>query len=321
MTVNSVRVGCFLKAQREPKSAKDTKIILSNAGIADAALNLFLYALNHEVAFMRSTAQFVSVVLVAMAPALISQPALAGDTYVPPSMPTTTGLSLHLLTLSVALKLGIDFTAEPYLNLGSNACGGLQVKASSACDLTAPAGCMMGCDPQNFANAAYNECHPACTAAATSSCTSACTSSCKSTCLSDCDFDPVIACETGCGDACAATCADMEASGGAFDAVECAIACDTTCSKGCAEVAAVSNIENCGVQCSESCGSECAADANMTCEIGCQAEAIGAETSSCKAGCYASGTLTCDGKPAPAMTDLAQCVELLASFGVVVNKK
>ncbi|MCK6592002.1 MAG: hypothetical protein L6Q76_31000 [Polyangiaceae bacterium] len=270
---------------------------------------------------MRSIAKLISAALLATVPGLVSAPAFAGDTSAPPTSPTTTGISLHILTLSIALKLGIDLTAEPYLNLGSNACGSLQVKKTSTCDLTAPAGCLTGCDPQSFATAAYNECHPTCTAAASASCTSACTSGCKSTCLADCNFDPVIACETGCNDACAATCADMEASGGAFDAVKCAIACDTTCMKACADVAAVSNIDNCGVQCSESCGSECVADANMACEIGCQTESLHAETSGCKTSCYASGTLSCDGKPAPALTDVMQCVELLKSFGVAVNSK
>jgi len=272
---------------------------------------------------MRSTAKFFSAALFAMAPALVGRPALAGDTSAPPTMPTTTGISLHILSLSVALKMGINLTAEPYLNLGSNnPCGSLQVKKSSTCDLTAPPDCMMGCDPQNFASAAYNECHPTCTAAATASCKSACNSGCKSTCLSDCNWDPVIACETGCGDACAAACAEMEANGEAFDQVECAVACDSTCSKGCADVAAVSNIDNCGVQCTESCDSECTADANMACEIACQGDAIHAETSDCKTGCYASsGTLSCDGKPVPAMSNMMQCVDFLASKGVKVAKK
>jgi hypothetical protein len=269
---------------------------------------------------MRSTAKILSVALLAMAPVLVGKPALAGDTSTPQTTPTTTGLSLHLVTLSLALKLGMDFQAEPYLKLGSSACGSLQVKASSACDLSAPPDCMTGCDPQNFASAAYSDCHPGCTAAATSSCKSACTSSCKSVCLSDCEFDPVIACENGCASDCEATCADLEANGG-VDPVGCAIACDSTCSKACADVAAVSNIDNCGVQCSESCDSECAADENMACEVGCQVAVIEDETSGCKNGCYAEGSLTCDGKPAPAMSDILQCVDLLKSLGVKVTPK
>jgi len=270
---------------------------------------------------MRSTAKFVSAALVAMAPVLVGKPALAGDTSTPPTMPTTTGITLHILTLSVAIEMGIKFTGEPFINLGpNNACAGLQVKAKSSCDLVAPSGCMSGCDPQNFATAAYNECHPTCTAAAAASCKSACNSSCKSTCLSDCNFDPVVACETGCSDACLAECDTMVANAEGVDPVECAIACDSTCSKGCADVAAVASIDNCGVQCSESCDSECVAEANMACEIGCQVDAIHDETWGCKTGCYAQGTLTCDGKPAAAK-NLMQCVELLESHGVTVNKK
>lgn len=265
---------------------------------------------------MRPFATLLAGTFVAAA-ALASPPALAGDTHNQITI-RPTGLPSTILTLSMALKMGIELIPNQYLNLGSDVCGELKVKAGSACEVIADADCLGSCDPMNFAVSAYNECAAQCAAPATLSCKSSCSPGCQSLCMSDCDFDPVTACEDNCSGSCAATCADKVASGAVSDQVACEIACGTTCSSSCAE--ATTNIESCGVQCGASCTAQCEAQASMDCHISCQAEAFGELEDSCKAGCAATGSLFCDGQYAEDITDLEECVALLESLGLSVKK-
>ena len=269
---------------------------------------------------MRPIAKLLAGSLIAAA-ALASPPASAGNDFYPSITPRPMGIPTTILTLSIALKLGIDLTPtqDTYLNLGSNVCGDLKVKASSTCEVVADADCLGSCDPMNFAVSAYNECAAGCAAPATLSCKSSCSPGCQALCMSDCDFDPVTVCEDNCSGSCAAVCAEKLASGAVSDQVACEIACGTTCSSSCAE--ASTNIDSCGVQCGASCTAQCEAQASMDCHVGCQIQAFGELEASCKAGCAATGSLFCDGQYAEDVTNLEQCVDLLESLGVNVEQK
>jgi hypothetical protein len=268
---------------------------------------------------MRLNVKLLAVALAAAAPVLASPPAFAGDDR-PVSQQIPMGISTQIISLSMALQMGIVLTPDPYLALGSQACGALKVKASSTCEVIADANCVASCDPMNFATSAYNECAEACDAPAGASCKTDCSPGCQNTCLGDCNFDPVVACDGNCSSTCGATCADKVASGAVKDQVACEIACSSTCGTMCADAAGAGEIDNCGVQCGASCTSQCEAAASMDCHIGCQVEIFDSLATSCKEGCAATGSLFCDGQFVDGITSLEECIGVLVANGVSVKQ-
>jgi hypothetical protein len=186
----------------------------------------------------------------------------------------------NLSVLSFVALTGITLFGPAAAHAELNACGGIFLSASSACEYRPKEECMTQCMTtaveESCVSELYNDCQTSCTATATTDCQSACTTSCNDDCTTTATTDKAPSCMdlcladcdgTGAGDAC----------GSAAHREPCSRCEKHNCAKRCAEkcgddpqAAKVTSVTECTPTCSNACSASCTAKVNTQCQVDCQ---------------------------------------------------
>lgn len=227
--------------------------------------------------------------------------------------------------------LGVALSAAAFLGFAAPAnaaivesCGGIEIGASSKCEIRVEGGCTASCTPVNFTAQCsaelYVGCNGMCSLDAELSCTASCEASCNTECAVDPPkFDCAASCRADCNAECDASCKTAE------DTPRCRSSCQSTCGGKCeAKCEAAPPMADCKAKCQSSCSGSCEAKANMSCQVDCQAKGfVTCETKlegGCKTACTKpDGALFCDGQYVDVQDQIDKCVEALADFQIEVT--
>lgn len=200
---------------------------------------------------------------------------------------------------------------------GVDACGNLDITASSQCEIVTEGGCATMCTPISFQASCAADLYVTCDAMCTLTADVSCTGSCEASCSADCMVDPGsyecgVECQATCEGSCSGTCS------GSANMGECMASCRATCSGECdASCTGTPPTATCDAKCMASCQGSCTADANLDCQATCQSGGFVDCTTTMMGGCTTqcatpSGALFCDGQYVDA-DNLVTCVDYLVN--------
>jgi hypothetical protein len=181
---------------------------------------------------------------------------------------------------SFAAITGISILGPAAAHAELDACGGIFLAASAACEYRPKQECMTQCMTSSVEESCvtqqYNDCETSCTATATTECESSCTTSCSDDCTSTATTDQA----PSCMDLCLADCDSAGAEdscGSAAHKGPCSRCEKHNCEKRCAEKCGgdaapkkVTTVSECMPTCSTACNASCTAKANVQCQVDCQ---------------------------------------------------